>query len=587
MAWVKRAAWLLVGLALAYGAYRAAGSYFASRQPQQTPYATAVVGRGTVTETVADPGVIASATTSDVASAASGHVQTLAAVGQLVQAGDPVAEISDDQGLGAAVASAQANLIQAQAQLAADLNPALNVTEAQVEAAALAVEQAKLAMAQQQIQVDRLTVAAPFSGLVSDVGVSPGQVVAAGQVLLAEVDDCQVEVIVPVREDLAPGIAIGGPATVTIPATGATVSGQIVQLGDGPGASIASGLPVTIVLDHVPTGVLAGMAALATITPTGPAARVATGPISATGVVTFPATAAVIAQQPGTVASIAAIGQRVSAGSALVVLANANLQAQLQQAAISVQASQASLDALAHPQPVAEATITAQRAQVEALAQALSLRQRAYATLTVTAPFAGQVAAVNTVVGAAVGQGAPLVSLLDPAHLEAQVAVDELDVAKVKVGQAVQVSVAALGGQPLAGQVTAIAATAVVSSGVSTYQGTVSLPQNPELRVGMSVQASIAIAGVSDVVRIPAEAVQAAAGQAFVWVPGQQGGSPVQKGIQTGVEGDAWTEVRSGLAPGDVIVVAQAQNSANPSNIQRAATQFSGGGRTGGGGSGH
>ena len=556
MVWMKRGAWILVALAVVYGGYLGVTAYLAGRQQaQSTPYATTTVSKGPVTDDVSDPGAIASATTTNVVAAVGGHVTAVeATVGQVVEAGAVLLQLSDDSGLGADVASAQAALIQAQAQRQADVDPAVNVTQAQIQAAEIQVQQQERTLAE-------LNVTAPFSGVVTAVAVAPGQTIGGGQGLLTLTDDSQSLAVIQVAESLLPEIAVGGPVSVNILSTGATLAGRITQVGTVPlgttATASASVQPVTVVLSNPGSGLVAGAAAVATFTPTGPQARNAS-PFSATGVVAYPLTTTVSAQQAGTLASMVGTGQRVQAGQTLAVLTNAALQSQLDQAQLALQNERDNLSSLQDPEPASSATIEAQQAQVTALEQALALRQQAYANLQVLAPIAGQVTAIDVVPGMAVGQGMAVMTMIDPAALQAQVMVDELNVAQIHVGQAAQVTVAALGGQSLAGRVTAISPVAVVSNGVSTYQVTISIPQVAGMQSGMSVQATIEIASVADAVRVPAEAVQSGNGGSYVLVPDAQG-VPTAQAVKTGVVGNVWTQVVSGLQPGQTIIVAVAQ----------------------------
>jgi HlyD family secretion protein len=563
MVWMKRGAWILVALAVVYGGYLGVTAYLAGRQQaQSTPYATTTVSKGPVTDDVSDPGAIASATTTNVVAAVGGHVTAVeATVGQVVEAGAVLLQLSDDSGLGADVASAQAALIQAQAQLQADVDPAVNVTQAQIQAAEIQVQQQEQTVQQQERTLAELNVTAPFSGVVTAVAVAPGQTIGGGQGLLTLTDDSQSLAVIQVAESLLPEIAVGGPVSVNILSTGATLAGRITQVGTVPlgttATASASVQPVTVVLSNPGSGLVAGAAAVATFTPTGPQARNAS-PFSATGVVAYPLTTTVSAQQAGTLASMVGTGQRVQAGQTLAVLTNAALQSQLDQAQLALQNERDNLSSLQDPEPASSATIEAQQAQVTALEQALALRQQAYANLQVLAPIAGQVTAIDVVPGMAVGQGMAVMTMIDPAALQAQVMVDELNVAQIHVGQAAQVTVAALGGQSLAGRVTAISPVAVVSNGVSTYQVTISIPQVAGMQSGMSVQATIEIASVADAVRVPAEAVQSGNGGSYVLVPDAQG-VPTAQAVKTGVVGNVWTQVVSGLQPGQTIIVAVAQ----------------------------
>jgi multidrug resistance efflux pump len=73
----------------------------------------------------------------------------------------------------------------------------------------------------------------------------------------------------------------------------------------------------------------------------------------------------------------------------------------------------------------------------------------------VVAPMNGLVVAVQSAVGQTVGQGQPLVSLMDPSRVWITANVDENRIAKIRVGQAVEARVAAAG-KTFGGRVRAI-----------------------------------------------------------------------------------------------------------------------------------
>ena len=589
MVWVKRGVWLLVALAVVFGVYKGRSLLTAAsaKKSAAPTFATVKVGTGPVTSTVSDPGTIEAATATTVVAEASGHVNTIAVkVGQVVKQGDTLVQLSDDSGLGANVASAQASLTQAQAQLQADQNPAINVTQAQIQAAQLTIQQQQLAIQQVQNSIDQLTVKAPFAGLVTAISVEPGQSVGSGTTLLTYVDNSQTWALIPVSQTLLAELQVGGPATVTVQATGASLAGTISAIGSTPPGSTASAastttIPVTVVLKNPGTGLLNGMTTIATFTPTGPNSAGA-AQFTATGAIAYPQTLSVSAQQAGTLASIVGAGQSIPAGGTLAVLTSTTLQSQLKQAQLTLQSDEDNLANLQNPAPASATTIQAQQAQVDSLQQQLALRQQAYANLTITAPISGEITAVSVLPGVAVTQGATVMTMLDPNSLQAQVAVDELDISKVKVGTAATVAVNALPGKTYTGKVLAIAPTAVVSQGVSTYQVDISLPNQPELLTGMSVQASIQVANVAAATRVPAEAVQSANGRYFVMVPTATG-LEQPKPVQVGVVGDVWTQITSGLQPGETIVVA-AVSTGSANQFRGAGAFLGGGGRRPGGG---
>ncbi len=600
LVWVKRGIWLVVALAVVFAVYKGRSLLASSSAKSAAPtIATVPVSTGPVVETVSDPGTIESATSTTVVAEAAGHVNTIAVkVGQVVKQGATLIQLTDDSGLGADVAAAQASLEQAQAQLQADENPAINITQAQIQAAQIAVQQQQLTIQNEENTIAQLTVKAPFAGMVTAVNAIPGQPVSGGQGLVTLVDDSQTWAVIQVAESLLPEIQVGGPASVTIQATGTTLAGTISDIGTTPlgstGTSATSGTasttrgssaaststeptqPVTIVLQNPPSGLIAGESAIATFTPTGPQSGSA-GPFTATGVVAYPQTVTVSAQQSGTLASIASVGQQVTAGQTVAVETSTALQEQLKQDQLTLQSDQDNLNNLLHPQPASQTTIQSQQAQVNSLQQQLALRQQAYANLTITAPIAGEITSISVIPGDAVAQGTTVMTMLNPDALQAQVTVDELDISKVKPGQTATVTVNALPNRTFTGKVLQIMPTATVSQGVSTYQVNVSMPNNPQLLTGMSVQAAIQVASVPRATRVPGEAVQNANGHYFVMVPTPTGGQRPQP-VQVGVIGDTWTQITSGLTPGQQVVAAAVAASGSATNFRGGGFFLGGGG---------
>jgi len=91
--------------------------------------------------------------------------------------------------------------------------------------------------------------------------------------------------------------------------------------------------------------------------------------------------------------------------------------------------------------------------------------------------------------------------------LEASVDLSEFDVAQVKRGQRVIVSVDALGGETFQGKVLFAALAGNSAGGVVTFPVRISIPEAEGLKPGMNVSVRITVAERSDVVQVPLEAV--------------------------------------------------------------------------------
>lgn len=206
-------------------------------------------------------------------------------------------------------------------------------------------------------------------------------------------------------------------------------------------------------------------------------------------------------------------------------------------------------------------TTTSDLARAEALvAQAQAQLDQAQIQLddaTLRAPFAGVIASVNVAPGESVGAQAPL-SLIDVSRYLVKVTVDEVDIARVQQGQAVEVLIDALG-ESLPGTVVRLEPLPQGDSAVTAYQVTVEIdPSGKALKPGMTASATIVADSRQDVLRVPAAAVRSENGQNLVSVvvPGENGQRSVEdRPVEVGLRTADSVEIASGLAEGDQVVI--------------------------------
>jgi macrolide-specific efflux system membrane fusion protein len=133
------------------------------------------------------------------------------------------------------------------------------------------------------------------------------------------------------------------------------------------------------------------------------------------------------------------------------------------------------------------------------------------------------------------------------------VSFSESDIGKVHVGQAATVTFDALSTVELAAHVTAIATVGSVSSSVVSYDTTLTLDQtDPRVKPEMSATATVTVAQASGV-NVPNSAVSGTTGLGTVTV--EQNGTRHQQQVVVGLKGDSRTQIVSGLAAGDQVVV--------------------------------
>ena len=189
------------------------------------------------------------------------------------------------------------------------------------------------------------------------------------------------------------------------------------------------------------------------------------------------------------------------------------------------------------------------------------------ADTVVTAPVAGVVLGdtsgsdLSIKVGASIEAGASLVTIGDVSGFTARGRVNEVDVRRLRVGQAVRVSGPAFPGVTLDGTVTHVSSEAATARGrrLPTFglAADLELPDAPGralVRLGMSANMRIVIYHKADALLVPAEAVNLAASPPTVRVDDGEGGLEVVP-IEVGTTTLDSVEVLSGLSAGARVAV--------------------------------
>jgi HlyD family secretion protein len=171
------------------------------------------------------------------------------------------------------------------------------------------------------------------------------------------------------------------------------------------------------------------------------------------------------------------------------------------------------------------------------------------------APHPGTITFVGIQEGELAG-GQPAFVLTDLSQYHLDVSVDEIDIGPVAVGQRVSVTLDALPGISLGGQVDRIAKTAQFDSGIAAYNVTVQLdPTEAPLRVGMTANVDIVTERREDILLVPNRFVRIdrTTGQASV---DRLVGDEIQPTeIQIGLRDETFSQVLAGLEDGDVVVL--------------------------------
>ncbi len=219
-------------------------------------------------------------------------------------------------------------------------------------------------------------------------------------------------------------------------------------------------------------------------------------------------------------------------------------------AQVALQDAQAALEIVRNGQPALQTPLAALGPEMVRLEQTrLNLENSRLLALA-----DGVVTTVFLQTGEYANPGVPVVVLSDLSMLEAEVNLDETDVSRIWVGMPVVVTVDAFLDQELNGEVTEIALSANVQSGVVLYPVTVrvdggSLPMHS----GMTVNVTFPIEERTDTLLVPFRAVETEGGQAFVTRVTASGSERVA--VTLGLITDTQVEVLGGINEGDAVTV--------------------------------
>lgn len=164
------------------------------------------------------------------------------------------------------------------------------------------------------------------------------------------------------------------------------------------------------------------------------------------------------------------------------------------------------------------------RLQREAAAKELEDAKAQRENLIVVAPCDGIIASLEVSEGDEITSGALLCSILQGEDMKLTIAVDELDVVNVEAGQKVTITVDALSGVEISGEVYKIAPVGSNSGGVTTYDVELSFDaEGTGVRSGMNATGEIEIASKSSTLFVPVEAIMTINNTTYVMV--EDGGS--------------------------------------------------------------
>ena len=196
---------------------------------------------------------------------------------------------------------------------------------------------------------------------------------------------------------------------------------------------------------------------------------------------------------------------------------------------------------------------------VDLVQQSLDETQKQLDEATITAPFSGVVARVDAkeddLIPPPTIAPQTIIHLIDQKQMKLKVEVDEIDIPQVKLNQEVIINLDALPDAEFAGTVSSISPLPLLVGGVVLYSVNINLaiPENTEVKVGMSATADIVIIKRDNVLLVPDRALgEDDQGNPVVRV--MVGEEAQERQVVIGASDGFNIEIISGLSEGETVV---------------------------------
>jgi RND family efflux transporter MFP subunit len=221
--------------------------------------------------------------------------------------------------------------------------------------------------------------------------------------------------------------------------------------------------------------------------------------------------------------------------------------------------------------------ISAAQAKVDAAQSTVNM-------LSISAPFDGEVVAIQTQVGDQVDSGTAAIILVNRSVLYVDIMVDETDISKVEIGDTATISYSAMPDKTSTGKVTFINPVGTSSSGVVNYTVRVTLDAaDADILLGATATVDINTGAASESLAVPVEAVQSDDSGEYVMRVNTDGSTERVTVVSGTVSGTSVMVTSSDLSAGDVVQLTSSSSSSSSDSSQQQDAGSLLGGATGGG----
>lgn len=212
---------------------------------------------------------------------------------------------------------------------------------------------------------------------------------------------------------------------------------------------------------------------------------------------------------------------------------------------------------------------------------ALKSAQYNYNDSFIRAPISGTVGQVSISKGQTISSGTTAVTLVGTKQY-VDIPFNEVDVAKIKLGNRATATFDAIEDLMITGRVASIDQIGTVNSGVVNYVVRIIFDTNDtRVKSGMSTSVTISTDTRTDILTVPNSAIKTSNGSSYVLTAtNETDPNPIQVDVEIGLSDDTFTEIKSGLTEGQDIVIRSTTSGADTSKSNTPSILSAVGGST-------
>lgn len=394
-----------------------------------------------------------------------------------------------------------------------------------VDSAEIAVKRAQQSYNDAQKTLSDLSIHSDITGTVSEVFIKEGDGVANGAKIASVYSDSYMKIRVPFNEADTSDISAGSDAVLTVAGTGNELMGKVTAVSSSSVTTAGHSKIRYVTIELQNPGALTNSDKAT--------AQIGDRACSDAGQFEYVKEHTICAEATGKIASVSiAAGDSVRSGQTVAKIDSSSAQSAAYTAKLGLDDAKLGLEKA----------------------------KKGLNDYTITAPISGTVVTKNNKAGDKIDSSnaqTPMCIIYDMSSVKFDLNVDEIDVAKIKVGQEVTVTADAVADKTFTGIVEKVSLDGTSANGVTNYPVTVAIADYGELLPGMNIDAEIIVDKAENVLSVP---VSSLVRGNIVYVTGDkendsdnapEGYRSVE--VKTGISDDNYIEIISGLNENDEV----------------------------------